>query len=191
MTNRSGDPARRWWPSTTRRHGSIETCCRWSTSSTAPRAATRAPPPTPRTWCRRRWSRPTRAFTRSPPDQHPGMALPHLTNTWITSYRTAQRRPDEVLAADVTDMRPSAREPIGGTRSAGSDGRWTMCAMRFRHYPNISAWLLLRRCRRLPVQGDCRDPGHAARHRDVTATPKPCRSAGIAHRHRAARGYAA
>ena len=31
-----------------------------------------------------------------------------LTNTWITSYRTAQRRPDEVLAADVTDMRPNA-----------------------------------------------------------------------------------
>jgi RNA polymerase sigma-70 factor, ECF subfamily len=29
-----------------------------------------------------------------------------LTNTWITSYRTAQRRPDEVLAADVTDMWP-------------------------------------------------------------------------------------
>ena len=29
-----------------------------------------------------------------------------LTNTWITSYRTAQRRPDEVLAADVTAMRP-------------------------------------------------------------------------------------
>jgi len=33
-----------------------------------------------------------------------------LTNTWITSYRTAQRRPDEVLAADVTDMRPSASQ---------------------------------------------------------------------------------
>jgi len=33
-----------------------------------------------------------------------------LTNTWITSYRTTQRRPDEVLAADVTDMRPSASQ---------------------------------------------------------------------------------
>ena len=33
-----------------------------------------------------------------------------LTNTWITSYRTAQRRPDEVLAADVTDMWPSASQ---------------------------------------------------------------------------------
>jgi RNA polymerase sigma-70 factor, ECF subfamily len=33
-----------------------------------------------------------------------------LTNTWITSYRTAQRRPDEVLAADVTDMWPGAAE---------------------------------------------------------------------------------
>jgi RNA polymerase sigma-70 factor (ECF subfamily) len=31
-----------------------------------------------------------------------------LTNTWITSYRTAQRRVDEVLAADVTDVRPNA-----------------------------------------------------------------------------------
>ena len=31
-----------------------------------------------------------------------------MTNTWITSYRTAQRRPDEVLAADVTDMWPGA-----------------------------------------------------------------------------------
>ena len=33
-----------------------------------------------------------------------------LTNTWITSYRTAARRPDEVLAADVTDIRPSASQ---------------------------------------------------------------------------------
>jgi RNA polymerase sigma-70 factor, ECF subfamily len=31
-----------------------------------------------------------------------------LTNTWITSYRSAQRRPDEVLAADVTDLWPHA-----------------------------------------------------------------------------------
>src|SRR5205823_1340691 len=30
-----------------------------------------------------------------------------MTNTWITSYRTAQRRPDEVLAADLTYMRPN------------------------------------------------------------------------------------
>jgi RNA polymerase sigma-70 factor (ECF subfamily) len=34
-----------------------------------------------------------------------------MTNTWITSYRTAQRRPDEMLAADVTDMRLSAGTP--------------------------------------------------------------------------------
>jgi RNA polymerase sigma-70 factor (ECF subfamily) len=34
-----------------------------------------------------------------------------MTNTWITSYRTAQRRPDEVLAADVTDVRLSAATP--------------------------------------------------------------------------------
>ena len=31
-----------------------------------------------------------------------------MTNTWITSYRVAQRRPDEVLTADVSDMRPNA-----------------------------------------------------------------------------------
>jgi RNA polymerase sigma-70 factor (ECF subfamily) len=31
-----------------------------------------------------------------------------MTNTWITSYRTAQRRPDEVLTADVTEMRLNA-----------------------------------------------------------------------------------
>jgi RNA polymerase sigma-70 factor, ECF subfamily len=31
-----------------------------------------------------------------------------MTNTWITSYRTAQRRVDEVLAGDVADMRPNA-----------------------------------------------------------------------------------
>jgi RNA polymerase sigma-70 factor (ECF subfamily) len=31
-----------------------------------------------------------------------------MTNTWITSYRTAQRRVDEVLAADVTEVRPNA-----------------------------------------------------------------------------------
>ncbi len=29
-----------------------------------------------------------------------------LTNTWISSYRAAQRRPDEVLAADVADVWP-------------------------------------------------------------------------------------
>jgi RNA polymerase sigma-70 factor, ECF subfamily len=34
-----------------------------------------------------------------------------MTNTWITSYRTAQRRPDEVLSADVTDLRLSAATP--------------------------------------------------------------------------------
>ena len=34
-----------------------------------------------------------------------------MTNTWITSYRTAQRRPDEVLAADVTEVRSSAGAP--------------------------------------------------------------------------------
>ena len=34
-----------------------------------------------------------------------------MTNTWITSYRTAQRRPAEVLAADVTDVRISAATP--------------------------------------------------------------------------------
>ena len=37
-----------------------------------------------------------------------------LTNTWISSYRTAQRRVDEVLAADVTEVWPSA----GGNPSA-------------------------------------------------------------------------
>jgi RNA polymerase sigma-70 factor (ECF subfamily) len=37
-----------------------------------------------------------------------------LTNTWISSYRTAQRRVDEVLAADVTDVQPNA----GGGQSA-------------------------------------------------------------------------
>jgi RNA polymerase sigma-70 factor (ECF subfamily) len=31
-----------------------------------------------------------------------------LTNTWISSYRTAQRRPDEVLAGDVTEVWPTA-----------------------------------------------------------------------------------
>ena len=30
------------------------------------------------------------------------------TKTWITSYRTAQRRPDEVPTADLTDMRLNA-----------------------------------------------------------------------------------
>ena len=34
-----------------------------------------------------------------------------MTNTWITSYRTAQRRSAEVLAADVTDVRISAATP--------------------------------------------------------------------------------
>jgi len=31
-----------------------------------------------------------------------------LTNTWISSYRAAQRRPDEVLAADLADTWPTA-----------------------------------------------------------------------------------
>src|SRR3977135_1298615 len=34
-----------------------------------------------------------------------------MTNTWITSYRTAQRRPAELLAADLTDVRISAATP--------------------------------------------------------------------------------
>jgi RNA polymerase sigma-70 factor (ECF subfamily) len=31
-----------------------------------------------------------------------------LTNTWISSYRTAQRRVDEVLSADVAEAWPTA-----------------------------------------------------------------------------------
>jgi RNA polymerase sigma-70 factor, ECF subfamily len=31
-----------------------------------------------------------------------------MTNTWITSFRTAQRRPDEVLADDITDAQLAA-----------------------------------------------------------------------------------
>ena len=34
-----------------------------------------------------------------------------MTNTWITSYRTAQRRPDEVLAGDIADVRSSTATP--------------------------------------------------------------------------------
>ena len=34
-----------------------------------------------------------------------------MTNTWISSYRTAQRRPDEMLTADLTDVRLSAATP--------------------------------------------------------------------------------
>src|SRR4029077_12541868 len=45
-----------------------------------------------------------------------------LTNTWITSYRTAQRRPDEVLAADVTDMRTSAANPSAELAALGAMG---------------------------------------------------------------------
>jgi len=30
-----------------------------------------------------------------------------MTNTWITSYRAAQRRPDEVLTADIADRGPN------------------------------------------------------------------------------------
>ena len=37
-----------------------------------------------------------------------------LTNMWISSYRTSQRRPDEVLTADVTEAWPRA----GGHQSA-------------------------------------------------------------------------
>jgi RNA polymerase sigma-70 factor (ECF subfamily) len=37
-----------------------------------------------------------------------------LTNTWISSYRSAQRRVDEVLAADVAEVWPNA----GGNPSA-------------------------------------------------------------------------
>jgi RNA polymerase sigma-70 factor, ECF subfamily len=37
-----------------------------------------------------------------------------MTNTWISSYRTAQRRVDEVLAADVTDVQPN----VAGGQSA-------------------------------------------------------------------------
>lgn len=31
-----------------------------------------------------------------------------MTNAWISSYRSAQRRPDEVLAADVAEVWPTA-----------------------------------------------------------------------------------
>jgi RNA polymerase sigma-70 factor (ECF subfamily) len=39
-----------------------------------------------------------------------------LTNTWITSYRTAQRRPDEQLSDDITDAQLAA---VAAHSSAG------------------------------------------------------------------------
>jgi RNA polymerase sigma-70 factor, ECF subfamily len=64
-----------------------------------------------------------------------------MTNTWITSYRTAQRRVDEVLAADVTDMRPNAAghpsAEVTALESMGDDEvRDALQAL-----PRPSAWL--------------------------------------------------
>ena len=63
------------------------------------------------------------------------------TNTWITSYRTAQRRPDEVLAADVTDLWPhaagDASVELSVLEAMGDDEVRDACTP----CPKASAWL--------------------------------------------------
>ena len=52
-----------------------------------------------------------------------------MTNTWVNSYRRAQRRPDEMLADDITDPQWArgrsahiGRDAVGRTRRPRVDG---------------------------------------------------------------------
>ena len=63
-----------------------------------------------------------------------------MTNTWITSYRTAQRRPDEVLAADVTDVRSSTATPSAELAALDAMGDDEVLDA-LRALPEGSAWL--------------------------------------------------
>ena len=103
-----------------------------------------------------------------------------LTNTYINSYRKKQRQP--VGVSDRGDHRLAAggqrrafldRSALGGGGGAGGaaghrDQGGVAGAAR-----GVPDGGVLRRRRRLPLQGDRRDHGHADRHRDVPAAPGP------------------
>src|ERR1700754_2311538 len=61
------------------------------------------------------------------------------------------------------------QEPVSGARCTGGDGGRRGARRDSRAARSAAAGRLLRRYRRLPVQGDCRDPGRADRHGDVSA----------------------
>ena len=103
-----------------------------------------------------------------------------LTNTYINSYRKKQRQPcgvsdrgDHRLAAGGQRRAHVDRPALG--RGGGSGGA---AGLRDQRSPagvagGVPDGGLLRRRRRLPVQGDRRDHGHADRDGDVAAAPRP------------------
>ncbi len=114
-----------------------------------------------------------------------------LTNTYINGYRKRQRQPLRAHRRDhrLAD-RPGRRAHLAGP-AVGRGGGAGPAARRRRQGGAAAAARRLpdgrlpRRRRGFRLQGDRRDHGHADRHRDVAAAPRPSSAARHAHRHRA------
>ncbi len=91
-----------------------------------------------------------------------------LTNTYINSYRKKQRQPAEYPTDEITDWQLAANAEHTSTGSAFGRGRGAGGAAGQRDQGSPAGAArgvpdggVLRRRRRLPVQGDRRDHGHA------------------------------
>ena len=114
-----------------------------------------------------------------------------LTNTYINGYRRRQRQPQQSPTEEITDWQIAQAErahlagaAVGrgrGARPAAGRRRQGRAAAAARRLPDGG---LPRRRRGLRLQGDRRDHGHADRHGDVAAAPRPPSAARPAHRHR-------
>ena len=112
-----------------------------------------------------------------------------LTNTYINSYRKKQRQPQQYPTEQVQDWQLDAAEEhtlqrpaLGRDRGAGPPAGLRRQGSPAAAAGGLPAGGLPRRRRGLRLQGDRRDHGHADRHGDVPAAPRPARAAEAAGR---------
>ena len=114
-----------------------------------------------------------------------------LTNTYINSYRKKQRQPAQYPTDEITDwqLAATAEHSSTGLRSAEVEALEALpdteikeaLAGATRRVPDGG---LLRRRRRLSLQGDRRDHGHPDRDGHVATAPRQASAAGAADRRR-------
>ena len=103
-----------------------------------------------------------------------------LTNAFINTYRKKQRQPIQDPHEQIEDWQLARAEThtSSGLKSAEAEALDHLPGQRRQGGPaadprGLPAGGLPGRRRRLRLQGDRRDHGHAGRHRDVAAAPWP------------------
>ena len=114
-----------------------------------------------------------------------------LTNTYINGYRKRQRQPLTAPTDEITDWQiaQAGEHTSRGLPSAEVEALDRLPDTAVKEALQAAAGGLPdggvpRRCRGVRLQGDRRDHGHADRHRDVAAAPRPPPAARHPHRHR-------